>query len=209
MATKKKQLIIDVPLFFIFVCICLVVFVIDTFFLKGIIPFLASGGTPAASHAFNPQNPLDYIRLFTHIFAHKTVDTLALHSIILLLTGQIMLERYGSFLCFIMIFSLALITGILNAAFVPAPLYGAQGLVFAILFILSFAQPKKYGVLLSYTSAFSIFFIKEVYAILQNNTPLAFIPFTGSLIISLFAFFAKPTPRQRRQTIQKQTIIQN
>ena len=86
----------------------------------------------------SPWNPLFYIRLFGHVFGHAGWDHFFGNITLILVTGPLLEEKYGSVNLSLVILITALITGIFNLVFFPGTqLLGASGVVFACILLSS------------------------------------------------------------------------
>lgn len=84
------------------------------------------------------RDPLFYLRLFTHVFGHASIDHYCNNMILLLLVGPLLEEKYGSGRIAGVMAAVALITGIVHILLPGnSALLGASGIVFAFILLSS------------------------------------------------------------------------
>ncbi len=149
--------------------------------------FFAIGGRTS----FSFKNPLDYMRLFTHIIGHADWNHLIGNFSIILLVGPILEELYGSGELLFMILITAFVTGILNALFFSHALLGASGVAFMLVILISFTNFKKGEIPLSFILILVLYLGREVLnAFLDSNNGISeFTHIVGGFCGSLFGFF--------------------
>ena len=144
MAKKKFKLglkiNLDSPVAVFFTGICILLFILDYFALKGKIsgartlsPTNAAGATP-----FKVNEPLSYLRIFFYAFGFDSPVTLITNLIFLMLLGPAIEERYGSIVVGIMMGVSIIFSGVLNACFCTTSLRGFSSIVFMLIFLNSF-----------------------------------------------------------------------
>ena len=80
-------------------------------------------------------NPLFYLRLFTHVLGHADLSHYMNNMLLFLLVGPMLEEKYGSNRLLVIIFVVALVTGIAHIIIAPnTMLLGASGVVFALFY---------------------------------------------------------------------------
>ncbi|MGI5887978.1 MAG: rhomboid family intramembrane serine protease [Oscillospiraceae bacterium] len=83
-------------------------------------------------------NPFTYLRMFTHIIGHASVQHYVSNFMYILLLGPSVEERYGSRKLLAMILLTALVIGLVFVAFNPTgALLGASGIVFMLIILAS------------------------------------------------------------------------
>jgi len=82
-------------------------------------------------------NPLTYVRLFTHVLGHASLDHYVGNMMLFLLLGPMLEEKYGSRDLLLVIAVTAVVTGLANALLGTAGLLGASGVVFAFIVLAS------------------------------------------------------------------------
>lgn len=125
--------------------------------------FFAIGGS------FSPSNPLDYIRLFSHVLGHASFAHLMGNLTFLLLLGPILEEKYGSRTILSMIAITAFSTAVLNVVLFDSGLYGASGVVFMFIILASIVDIRRNSVPLSFLLVSAIFIGNEVLRATQSN----------------------------------------
>ena len=82
-------------------------------------------------------DPLTWVRLFTHVLGHASVDHYVGNMMLFLLLGPMLEEKYGSRDLVLVIAVTAVVTGLANALLGTAGLLGASGVVFAFIILAS------------------------------------------------------------------------
>jgi len=82
-------------------------------------------------------DPLTYVRLFTHVLGHASLDHYVGNMMLFLLLGPMLEEKYGSRALALTIAATALVTGLVNALVGTAGLLGCSGVVFAFIILAS------------------------------------------------------------------------
>lgn len=88
-------------------------------------------------------DPLQYVRLFTHVLGHASFEHLLGNFMIILLVGPMIEEKYGSKCVLILIIVTAFITGLINVLFFDKALLGASGVDFMLILLSSYANFEK------------------------------------------------------------------
>lgn len=89
-------------------------------------------------------DPLMYVRMVTHIFAHGSVSHYTSNFLLILTIGPMVEEKYGSKALGATIFLTAILTGIINVILFPhVRLLGASGIAFMLIILGSFTNIKK------------------------------------------------------------------
>lgn len=82
-------------------------------------------------------DPMQYLRLFTHIFGHKDITHYVNNFTTIILLGPMLEEKYGSKDLAGMIAVTALIGGLVNVLFTSTGVLGASGIVFLFIILCS------------------------------------------------------------------------
>ncbi len=227
MAVKKSgaiKLRLDAPVSLVFSLACIIVFACDCFIFKGkIIPLLfTSAGNAKALIPFNFSNPLDYIKIITHVFGESSWSCLLINLSFILLLGPVLEERYGSPIVALVIAVVAIVSAVLNACCVPFALSGSSALVFAMLLLASVASLDKRELPLSFALVFLLYLIYAMYSAAKNNPVLSsnavvsffksnlqtFTNLAGAVCGMLFGFLVTPKkPRVNKRDIHKEETI--
>lgn len=90
------------------------------------------------------SDPLTYLRLFTHVLGHASGEHYSGNIMLLLLTGPMLEEKYGSRRLLLVILCTALTTGILHLFLFPQyGVLGASGIVFAFILLSSITGSRS------------------------------------------------------------------
>jgi membrane associated rhomboid family serine protease len=136
----------------------------------------------------NFRNVLDYLRLFTHVAGHENWTHLMGNFALILLLGPILEEKYGSWGLFVMILITAVVTGLLNVVFLSTGLYGASGVVFMMILLISFTNIRQGEIPLTFILIVVLFLTQEVVDSLREDSVSQFAHIVGGVIGSLFGF---------------------
>jgi membrane associated rhomboid family serine protease len=136
----------------------------------------------------SPGNPLDYLRLLTHVIGHSSWAHLMGNFAFILLLGPILEEKYRSTSLFIMMAITAVVTGLLNVLFLPTALLGASGIVFMMILLVSFTNIRQGEVPLTFILIVVLFLTQEVVDSVRDDSVAQFAHISGGVIGSLFGF---------------------
>ena len=136
-------------------------------------------------------NPLSITTLASHVVGHGSIEHLLGNLTFILLLGPIVEEKYGSSRTLIMILITALITGILNVVFFSTGLYGASGIVFMLILLVSFTNTQGGKIPLTFILVAILFLGKEVMQSLQSDHVSQFAHIIGGVCGSFFGFMGR------------------
>ena len=89
-------------------------------------------------------DPMQYLRLFTHVLAHQDLAHYTSNFLLILAVGPMVEEKYGSKKLAGMIAVTAVITGLINVLFFRGiALVGASGIVFMLILLASFTNIRE------------------------------------------------------------------
>ncbi|MCI5056033.1 MAG: rhomboid family intramembrane serine protease [Flavobacteriales bacterium] len=137
---------------------------------------------------FNPVNPLDYFRLFSHTMGHAGFDHILGNLAFILLLGPILEERYGSKLLLIMILITAIATAVINTIFFSNGILGASGIVFLFIILSSFVNVRENEIPLTFIAIVLLYLGKELYNSFFADNISQFGHIMGGLCGSVFGF---------------------
>ncbi len=198
----------DSPVTLSFVLLSAAIFALDSFVLKGFLTkniFSCRISSSTQLPAFDYKNFLDYIRLFTYVLGNMNLEILLANSTFLLLLGPSLEENYGSAVLLLMIFTSALVSGVLNVCLISSPVYGAKCVVFMMICLAAITSFAKKDIPLSWILVFALYFAlslsssykdisKDKFNFLSSSlstlTNLA-----GGITGSLFGFLVSPKKR--------------
>lgn len=125
------------------------------------------------------NNPMTYIRFFTHVFGHSGWEHFIGNASYLLLLGPMLEEKYESKGLLEAIVITALITGMINYILFPGTaLCGASGVVFAFIILASFTGFNEGEIPLTFILVAVIFIGQQIYegiAVQSNISNMAHI----------------------------------
>lgn len=174
---------------------CALVVLLDQSLLHGL---TRAFFTVPNAQAFDLLEPLNYLRLFTHIAGHADWTHLMSNLAYILLIGPILEETYGSLTMFLMIVVTGFVTGVLNACFFTHPLLGASGVVFMMILLASFTNHGKDDVPLTFILIVILYLGREIQQAFKGDDISQFAHLAGGLCGSLFGFFKPVRPFSRK-----------
>jgi len=134
---KKLRLDINAPVMLGMTAISLVTLIVDMAARGNLITLFAAYRTSFA-------DPMQYIRLFTHVVMHADLAHYAGNFMMILAIGPMVEEKYGSRRLCLMIIITAFITGLVNVLFFPGTaVVGASGIVFMLILLASFTNIRQ------------------------------------------------------------------
>ena len=179
----------NAPVTLSFALICSLVLLLDLLAGSALTEaFFSVGGT------MNLANPVDYLRLFTHVIGHANWTHLLSNFAFILLLGPILEEKYGSRSLLLMMVITALVTGILNVLLFSTGLLGASGIVFMMILLGSFTNFRKGEIPLTFILVVLLYVTREVITAFQADSVSQFAHIAGGLCGSLFGFL-RPQPQ--------------
>jgi len=137
------------------------------------------------------SDPLDYFRLFSHVFGHMDWAHLSGNFMLLLILGPMLEEKYGSINVLEMMLITATVTGILNILFFPTALMGASGIVFMFILLSSFTNFRSGEIPLTFLLIMTLYLLSEVLMSFRDDNVSQFAHILGGVIGSSFGFLMK------------------
>ena len=193
---SKIRVTYNAPVTLTFVAVCTLIMLLDTYVFDRHLAaalFIIPGGK-YSSHPFDWRAPLDYFRLFSHVFGHADWQHLIANMSLVLLLGPIIESRYGSRVLALVITITALVTGVINACLITHPEMGASSVVFMMIMLASFTSFAKNEIPLSFILVFILYIGGQFFnfGTLQHNGISVAAHIAGGLCGSLFAFLLTP-----------------
>ena len=193
---SKIRVTYNAPVTLTFVAVCTLIMLLDTYVFDRHLAaalFIIPGGK-YSSHPFDWKAPLDYFRLFSHVFGHADWQHLISNMSLVLLLGPIIESRYGSRVLALVITITALVTGVINACLITHPEMGASSVVFMMIMLASFTSFAKNEIPLSFILVFILYIGGQFFnfGTLQHNGISVAAHIAGGLCGSLFAFLLTP-----------------
>lgn len=110
------------------------------------------------------NDPLAYIRVFTHVMGHSGIDHYFNNFMLILLLGPIIEEKYGSMRILVMILITAFITGVINILLFPGTmLLGASGIAFMMIILSSFVNLRRGKIPVTFILVVCIYIGREIF----------------------------------------------
>ncbi len=133
---KLKKIRYNAPVVLTFTLIAFVVLIIGYFTgMKSTQMFFTVYRTSFA-------DPLQYVRLFTHVLGHADFQHFSGNFMIILIIAPMLEEKYGSRNILLIIIFTAFITGLFNVLLFDTGLLGASGIAFTFILLGSFVNVK-------------------------------------------------------------------
>lgn len=217
MAKKSSiRLTFDFPVTVTFVIAAAVVFLIDSFALKGKLcsSMLLCHGSSQAAVSFNFKSPSDFAGLFLFVFGNSGWEMFFSNLVIILLLGQILEERYGSVMLALMMFISTLVTGVLTACISTVPMSGAGCIVLMMTVLVSLTELTKKRIPLSCLLVFVLFLAFEFYRSAAGTGGAAglqkivgvLVEAIGGICGSIFGFLVSPRKRAATKKASKTQV---
>ena len=109
------------------------------------------------------KDPLFYVRLFTHVLGHASISHYCNNMILLLLTGPLLEEKYGTGKIVTVMAVVAFVTGVVHVLLPGSgALLGASGIVFAFILLASITGSGR-GIPLTMVIVAAIYITQQVY----------------------------------------------
>lgn len=109
-------------------------------------------------------DPMQYVRLFTHVIGHANWMHFYGNFLIILIIGPMLEEKYGSKTLIQMILITAFVTGLTHTLLSNTILMGASGVVYMFIILGSFSNTEAGKIPLTLIIVFFIFVGKEVFS---------------------------------------------
>lgn len=136
------------------------------------------------------MDPLQYLRIFSHIMGHASWEHFAGNFLIILLLGPMLEEKYGSKAMIEMILTTALVTGLINTFAFQTGLLGASGIVFMFILLSSFANGQTGKIPLTLIIVIIIFLGREIVdGILLHDNISQITHIIGGLCGGIFGYY--------------------
>lgn len=172
----------NAPVILTFALISAVVYVLLSIFGNNIQPFFSLD-----SH-FNYKDPVDYLSMVTYTFGHQDIDHLLGNMSLLLLLGPVVEEKYGWQRLLGMMLITAIVTAIFQLLLFNSGLWGASGLVFMLIILISFVNVKDGKIPITFVLVLVLFIGRELYMGFIEDNVSQFAHIIGGVCGSLFGF---------------------
>jgi len=181
----------NAPTTLTFAFVCALVLLLSQTVLPGLTKglFMVPG-----KEGFTAKDPLDWLRLFTHVIGHADWNHLISNLAFILLIGPILEVNYGSASLLAMMAITALVTGVMNVLLFQTALLGASGIVFMMILLASFTNFNKGEIPLTFILILGLYLGREILNSFKSNDISEFAHIVGGFCGSLFGFF-RPSRR--------------
>ncbi|MBP5590569.1 rhomboid family intramembrane serine protease [bacterium] len=154
----KFKITFNSPVVLVFMIIC---------FVATIANYVTSGWTNQfvfSTYHSSLLNPMTYIRFFTHVFGHANFSHFWGNSLMILLLGPMLEEKYGSVMLIKIIAISALVTSLVNyILFWDIALLGASGVVFSFILLTSFTGFKDGEIPMTFILVTIVYLGREIF----------------------------------------------
>lgn len=175
----------NAPVILTFSLLCAVIFTLNSITQGGLSAWISNDGY------FSFSSPQDYITLFSYVLGHASFDHLLGNLTFILLIGPILEEKYGSKQLLLMICATAFITALLNILLFHDGMWGASGIVFMLVMLVSFVNVKAGKIPVTFILIFLLFIGREVYNSFADDHVSQFAHILGGIVGSCFGFIGK------------------
>lgn len=194
MSKPKCRISFNAPVTLGFTALCAVA--------TAIIRFAGDGAVRAVFSVYRaPLNqPLTWVRCFTHVLGHAGWDHLLGNIMYLLLLGPMIEERYGSKNTAVIIAATAFVTGAVNMAFFPhTALLGASGVVFAFILISSITVREDRTIPLTFILVAVLYLGREIWqGIFEKDNISQMAHIVGGAVGSALGFLLSKTKKKEQ-----------
>lgn len=109
-------------------------------------------------------NPFTYFRLIGHVFGHADWEHFLGNITLILVVGPLLEEKYGSWNIGVIMFSTALVTGLVHILLFPnTMLLGASGIVFAFILLSSITSIKDGSIPMTFILVAVIYIGEQIF----------------------------------------------
>jgi len=128
------------------------------------VDFIGRGGVAVNWFALHPTfSGLNFLRMFTYVFAHLDFNHFFGNLSIILLIGPLIEEKYGSENLLIMMVATAFVTAIVHILFFNTIIAGASGIVFMLILLTPFTNTKSGAIPLTFILIALIYIGREIF----------------------------------------------
>ncbi len=170
------------PVVLTFSLVCLLVYVLNVTLNWSLLPFVSLD-----SH-FNFNSVTDWVSAIGYTVGHKDFDHLMSNLAFILLLGPVIEEKYGAQRLLIMMLLTAVLTAVLNLVFFSTGLWGASGLVFMMVMLVSFVNVKDGKIPITFILILTIYVGRELYMSFAQDNISQFAHIIGGICGSAFGF---------------------
>ena len=155
---RKFRVSFNSPVVLTFSIICLVALLLD-FLTKG-----WANKTLFSVYRSSFLNPCTYFRLIGHVFGHADWEHFLGNITLILVVGPLLEEKYGSWNIGAIMFSTALVTGLVHILLFPnTMLLGASGIVFAFILLSSITSIKDGSIPITFILVAMIYIGEQIF----------------------------------------------
>lgn len=155
---RKFRVSFNSPVVLTFSIICLVALLLD-FLTKG-----WANKTLFSVYRSSFLNPFTYFRLIGHVFGHADWEHFLGNITLILVVGPLLEEKYGSWNIGAIMFSTALVTGLVHILLFPnTMLLGASGIVFAFILLSSITSIKDGSIPITFILVAMIYIGEQIF----------------------------------------------
>lgn len=149
---------------------------------------------------WNFDSPSWYFRIFSHSMGHASMDHLMGNLAFILLLGPIVEEKYGSKNLLIMLFTTAVLTGLIHTIFFNVGLLGASGIVFMLILLVSLVNFNNKEIPLTFVLIVLVYIGKEIMGAFSDDQIAHSTHIMGGIIGAFFGFRLSGKSRKKKST---------
>lgn len=145
---------------------------------------------------FSFSSPTEYFLLFSFVLGHAGWAHLIGNFSFILLLGPILEEKYGSLPLLFMILVTAFVTGLINVLFLNTGLFGASGIAFMMILLISFTNIRSGEIPITFVLIILIYVVQQVISAFKPDNISEMAHLIGGFFGSLFGFWL-PARKER------------
>ncbi len=180
---KNIKIVFNSPVVITFTVICFIVTVL------GIITGDLTNRLFFSVYRASLADPLTYFRFIGHVFGHVGFEHFIGNTMLLLLIGPLLEEKYGSKKIVFIIAATAIVTGIIQFIFFGGMLLGASGVVFAFILLSSITSLKGDGIPVTFILVTVLYIGGEVFSgIFESDNVSQITHIVGGIVGAFIGF---------------------
>lgn len=151
------------------------------------------------------QDPMTFLRMFTYVLGHTSMEHFISNMMLLLLVGPIVEQRYGSAMTLITILVTAFFTAIANMVTSRNGLIGCSGVVFAMIILCSMTFYRSKTIPLTTVLVLALYLGQEIYsAVVLQDQVSQMGHIIGGITGAAFGYFLEGGNRLSRKKFQRE-----
>ncbi|MHB9295059.1 hypothetical protein PilKf_00792 [Pillotina sp. SPG140] len=194
----------NAPVVLTYTFMCVIVLILNQFFSPQLIEQWFA--VPGRAN-WSPTSVRNWINIVTHVIGHADWVHLIGNFTLILLIGPILEKEYGSFDMIVMIIITAAITGLLNVFLFSTGLYGASGIAFMMILLISFTNVEIGEIPITFILILIMYIGNEIYNVITSTDNISqFAHIVGGLCGSIFGFLQRVPLAAKKKTIENKPL---